>query len=107
MGISFPLDLSKLAMKDQQMNFIVWLILLALTICSYLLLDNGVDVQSMPKEVLVSMVAAIKVVLILHYFMELNHAPALAKVIAYCWVLIVVFLIINMPTIADLLQQLA
>lgn len=110
MGFSFSTDIPELAMTDfvkyLQGHGVVWLALLALTVCSYLLLDHWAGTEGLSKEVVVSVVAAIKVLMILHYFMELDEAPVKAKAIAYCWVVVLVVLIINMPVITSALVNL-
>ena len=50
-------------------------------------------------------IAGAKVMLIFHYFIELNHAPSRLAFIVNAWILIVVCAVLFMPWIADAMSQ--
>jgi len=86
----------------------VWFVLMALTLLAFAFLESGhgiIDSMTV-KMIVVSAIAAIKAVLVAHFFMELADAPSKAKFVVYLWLILLAVLIVLMPWIAELLGPL-
>lgn len=83
---------------------LVGLSLVAMTLLSYFFIESF-DLGSLAIYMLpiISMLACIKALLVLHYYMELEHAPERVQYLAYGWVVAIGSAIIFMPRLAPLL----
>jgi len=70
---------------------LTWILLVAATISSNRI---SADAVSNSSSAIILGIAAVKIMLIFYYFMELNHAPKKFLLIASAWLLIVSAMVI-------------
>lgn len=81
-------------------DYNILIILLSMTVASFVFLES---VEADWVMSLIAVIAAVKALLVIYFFMEVNRAPYLAMLVIGGWVIILSVLIINMQSIADML----